>query len=175
MPVERTTVAEDDREWYQFRLKTLLWVVVYFCVLAKLCTGLCILGMDRLPLSRLVLLFTWSGVILAHLAFSVWGWQRLRKIRADEPAQLRERGRRFWAAFAWGILPLALWVVALSIPGHSGYAWGLSAVAVHLMPLALVSHLPFVLGFRGRGDAPVRAMRLAGLIGLVFPVFAFLL
>ena len=175
MSVEPTTIAAHDREWYQFSLKALLWVVVFFCVFAKVCTGLYMLGMEGSHLSRLVFLFAWTGVILAHLALSAWGWQRLRKIPADEPVLFREYRRRFWAAFAWGIWPLALWVVTLSIPGRPGYTWVLFAVGAHLIPLALVSHLPYVLGLRARGDAPVRAMRLAGLIGILFPVFAFLL
>ena len=173
--IERIPIAEYDHKWYQFSLKTLLWVVVYFCVLAKVCTGLYMLGMEGSSVSRLVFLFSWTGVILAHLAFSVWGWLRLRKIRADESAQFREYRHRFWVAFSWGIWPLALWLSALTISGNSDFVWGQLAIAAHLIPLALVCHLPYVLGFRGRGDGPVWAMRLAGLIGIVFPLFVFLL
>ncbi len=178
MPIEQSTIeptiAEHADKWYQFSLKTLLWVVIYFCVFGKVCTGLYMLGLEGSPIERLVFLFTWAGVILAHAAFSVWGWWRLRKIPADEPERLREHRSRYRAAFVWGIWPAALWLTASLIPGDSE-SWILFGIAVHLIPLALICHLPYVLGFRGRGDTPVRAMRLAGLIGICFPVFVFLL
>jgi len=180
-------LPNPDPRPFQFSLKTLLWITAYCCVLAQTCTALHRYWLKGLPVWLLVFFFTWTAGVLAQLAFSIWGYFWLRKMRAAGSAQTGgftvgdlhgpdepyERGRRFWAAFAWGAMALVLWMTfaaTLVIQPSNQELMGLfGLIALHFLPLVLVSHLPYVFGSKRKTDPPLRAMRWSSITALVIP------
>jgi len=188
MATDQPHSPRPDPRPFQFSLRTLLWITAYCCVLAQTCTVLHRYWLKGLPVWLLVFFFTWTAAVLAQLAFSIWGGFWLRKMRAAGSAQTvgftvadlhgpdepYERGRRFWAASAWGAMALVLWMTfaaTLVIQRGNQEEWiGLfGLIALHFLPLVLVSHLPYVFGSKRKADPPLRAMRWSSITALLLP------
>jgi hypothetical protein len=185
MTADKPNPIKSDPRPFQYSLRTLLGVTTYCCVVASVCSVLYTYWLKGLPVWLLVFFFTWTAVIVAQLAFSLWGWLWLRKMRAGGcvqtgrstagdsggPDEHRERRRRFWAAFAWGMMALAMWMTfaaaLVSQRGEQEWVGTFGLIALHFLPLALVSHLPYVFGSKRKGNAPLRAMRLTSITTLV--------
>jgi hypothetical protein len=180
-PLDLPTPA---RPQYQFTLKTMLLVTAYFAVLGKVCTVLYLFRLKGAPLWLVGFQFTWTGLILAQIAFSLWAWWSLGKWRARsgsapggdfpgdplDPVRRKERRWRFRIAFAWGLVPLVLWISFTAALGR-GDEWMmvLAVVLLHFLPLMLIDAIRYLLWQRRKDDAPVRAMRLAGIAAFTLP------
>jgi hypothetical protein len=171
------------RPQYQFTLKSMLLATAYFAVLGKVCTVLYVLRLKRAPLWLTGFSFTWTGLVLANLAFGLWAWWSLKKWPAAkaaldgdlpsdplEPVRRKERRWRFRIAFAWGLVPLVLWISFTAALGR-GDEWMvvLSIILLHFLPLMLIDAIRYLVWQRRKDDAPVRAMRLAGIAAFMLP------
>ena len=172
------------RPRYQFTLKSMLLATAYFAVLGKVCTVLYVFRLKRAPPWLIGFSFTWTGLILAHLALGLGAWWSLRKLRTAggsplagdfpgdplERVKHKERRWRFRVAVAWGLVPWTLWISFAAGLGR-GNEWMivLSIILLHFLPLMLIDAIRYLFWQRRKDDAPVRAMRLAGIAAFLLP------
>jgi hypothetical protein len=181
-PLDLPTPA---RPRFQFTLKSMLLVTAYFAVLGKACTMLYVFRLKGAPLELIVFSFTWTGLMLTHLTAGIWAWWSLRKLRADrgspfaedffadplERARRKERRWRFRIAVAWGLVPWMVWIPFLATLGRRDNDWMilLGIIFLHFLPLMLIDAIRYIFWQRRKDDAPVRAMRLAGIAAFMLP------
>lgn len=171
-----------SRPWYQFSLRTMVLVTVYFAVLGKVCTVLHHYRLKDAPGWLAVFLYAWTAVILAQLALTISARWQLRKWWATaEPTDLlddplkrvrsKERRWRFRIALAWGMVPLVLWMAFLPTLGRRDGDWlaVFCIILLHFLPLLLIDAVRYLVRRRRQDPGPVQAMRLAGIAGFMFP------
>ena len=157
--------------------------VVTLSIIA-VCTVLYLFRLKDAPLWLVGFAFTWTGLILGQIALGLWAWWSLGQWRAPAgsapggdfpadplaPARRKERRWRFRIAFAWGLVPLVLWV-SFTAGLCRGDEWMivLSIVLLHFLPLMLIDGIRYLVWQRRKDDAPVRAMRLAGIAAFMLP------
>ena len=175
----------SDRPRFQFTLKSMLMVTAYFAVLGKACTVLYVFRLKEGPLWLMVFSFAWTGLMLAHLVFGIWAWWSLRKLRPNRglplgeeifadplaPARRKERRWRFRIAVAWGLVPWMVWIAFVAALNELDDVWivFLAIILLHFLPLMLIDAIRYLFWQRRKDDAPVCAMRLAGIAGFMFP------